>query len=132
MKGRCIISHWTRSKNKIKDLNLLEEVAKSKGLQVQRGENLKYTSRHAGTVNAEMIMTGNKGSAAVVIDADGTYRTIIDNYNNPIVNVVGRDCQELCRDYTVELAKMQAMTMGGIVSHQELMQDGWTEVHVTV
>jgi hypothetical protein len=131
-KGRCIISHWTKSIFKLNDLDLMERVAEEMGLGISR-KRQNYKSRHAGTIQADMVLTDNKGgSAAIVEQSDGTYQTILDNYNNPITSVVGHDCQMLCRNYTTELVKSQAMVMGGVVSGLEVLNDGSVEVHITI
>lgn len=127
------MSHWTRSKVQIKDLGKLKRAAENMGLEVEEAENdgtISFQSSYAGTVKAKMIIRDGSGQCAVVESADGTYQTIIDNWNNPIVNKVGRDCDTLCRDYAAEVVRGQAMLMGGAIVGQNVTANGELQLRV--
>lgn len=131
------MSHWTRSKVKIKDLQKLRSAAERMGLNVQsaeEGKTLNFKSSYAGSVNAAMIITdgSGRGQCAVVADANGEYTTIIDNWGNPIVDKVGRDCSTLCRDYAAEVVRQQALMMGGTVSMDRVLSDQSMEIHIQI
>ena len=127
------MSHWTRSKVQIKDLGKLKNAAEKMGLSVQEADQdgtIDFQSSYAGKVKAKMIITDGTGQCAVVEGADGTYQTIIDNWSNPIVSKVGRDCDTLCRDYAAEVVRGQAMMMGGAVIGQTVTAKGELQLRV--
>lgn len=118
---------------KIKNIQTLAEVARRMGVEVEEGENLQYNSNYAGTVNnAAMILRAGSGDCAIIQEADGTYRAMIDNYGNPITQVVGNDCSILCREYTEQIVRDQAMMMGGMISERKLLADGSVELHIAL
>ena len=129
------MSHWTRSKIQIKDLGKLRNAAEKLGLDVQEakeGETIEFRSGYAGNVKAKMILSDGSGKCAVVESADGTYQTLIDNWHNPIVNKVGRDCETLCRDYAGEVVRSQAMLMGGSIVGQTVTPNGELQLRVQI
>ena len=110
----------------------MKKAAEELGLGVVEGD-LTMKSRYAGRRKAVMIVSdGIGGQAAVVENKDGTYSMVLDNYNNSLVNIAGRDCSILCRGYTTEIVKAQALLMGGVVSGQNVLQDGSVEVRISV
>lgn len=127
------MSHWTKSKVVIKDLAKLKIAAEKMGLTVEQGEGLTLNANYAGSVKAAMIISDNRGGQAAVVKAKGEgYRMQIDNYGNSIVGKVGRGCSTLCRDYTTEIVRAQAMMMGGIVSSQKTLETGEVELRIAL
>lgn len=129
------MSHWTKSSIQIKDLGKLRSAAEKMGCEVQeaeQGQTLKFRSSYAGEVDAVMIITDGRGQCAVVDAGDGTYQTIIDNWNNPITHKVGSDCSTLCRDYASEVVRHQAMMMGGTVVGQQINANGEIQLRIQV
>lgn len=129
------MSHWTRSKVQIKDLGKLRSAAEKLGVNVQeaeQGKTIKFRSSYAGEVDAKMILSQGGGQCAIVETGDGTYQTIIDNWNNPIVNKVGSNCDALCRDYASEVVRHQALMMGGTVTGQEVNAQGEVQMRIQV
>ena len=127
------MSHFTKCKSKIRDLDVLKRVAESKGLKVEKGSTT-FNSVYGDTTEAEMIITDNRGGGCAVAnakDGDG-YELVIDNYSNSITQVVGQDCDILSRDYMVEIVGDQATAMGGIVTDMETLKDGSIEIHISV
>ena len=127
------MSHWTKSNVEIKDLAKVAKAAQALGCKVEQGD-LKFKSRWAGTVDAQMIITGPQGGqCAIVKSEDGqSFQTIIDSYHNPIAGIVGNNCETLCRDYTSEVVRSQAMMMGGVVTSDKVLQDGSVELRISL
>lgn len=129
------MSHWTRAKVEIKNMDAVRRAAEDLGLSIEEkeeGKALRFVSPHAGTVNAEMILSDSRGGQCAVIKQGEGFSTIIDNWNNSIVGVVGRDCNTLNQKYTERVVRDQVMQMGGIVSQANQMNDGSVELHVSL
>jgi len=124
------MSHWTKSKVKIKDRALLKKAAEKLGCTVEEGKT--FHSSYAGDIKADMIISAKGGQAALQQNADGTYTVVIDNWCNPITDVVGQDCALLTREYTTELTKEQALLMGGVITSEQVLQDGSVEIEIAV
>ena len=128
------MSHWTLSALKIKDLGVMERVAKKLGLNVERGEDLSFKSSYAEGVGAKMILTDNRGGSCAVVEneqGDG-YQTIIDNWNNPITSVVGHDCAGLNREYATQLVKDKASETGAMLSTETTLKTGEVQLVYTL
>lgn len=129
------MSHWTKARVSIKNLEAVKKVAEDLGLSVKQkeeGKTLRFTSSYAGTVNAEMILSDSRGGKCAVVQQGDGFSTIIDNWSNSIVGVVGRDCNTLNRKYTERVVRDQVMVMGGVVSQTNQMTDGSVELHVSL
>lgn len=126
------MSHWTKAKVTIKDLDKLVAAAESLGVQVDRSKKV-HQGRHTGRTAVEMVIGSGErsgGTAAAVIDNhDGTYSVQIDNYQNPLTQKLGRDCSKLCQEYTKLIVEDQIAMMGGIISDTETKNG---EIHLTV
>jgi len=121
------MSHLTKSKVDIRDLNILLSAAKKLGLKVQKGDNLTYRSHYVTSSGCSAILTtqDGRGQAGVKkVAGQDTYEMVLDNYNNPLIKVAGRDCALLGREYTAEMVRQQSMLMGGVISNEEILQDG--------
>lgn len=124
------MSHWTKSKVKIKDSALLKKAAEKLGCKVE--DRKTFHSSHAGDIEVDMVISARGGQAALQQNADGTYTMVIDNWCNSITDVVGQDCKLLTREYTTELTKEQALLMGGVITSEQLLQDGSVEIEIAV
>lgn len=125
------MSHWTKSKVQIKNLNLLRRAAEKLGCTVEEG-NLTLRSQWQGPVDAVMLIHKDGGTAGILEQEDGTYSLQIDNYHNPLAKALGNDCATLMRDYTCEVVKQQAGMMGGMVANHKLLADGSVEIQIAL
>lgn len=126
------MSHWTSVKTKIKDFSALEVAAKELGVKVTKGNNLKLTSLYQPTQDAEMLFEYKGGLAGVIKDENGDFTLTIDNFGNPLVDKVGRDCAILGRGYSVKVVERQTMMMGGFILGNEMLEDGSLEMTIQV
>lgn len=125
------MSHWTRGRTKITDKDLLEEVAMDMGLQIKRTKRMH--GDYAGSIDCEFVVSdGRGGELAVVKDAKGEYYIQMDNYYNSICDVVGEDANLLTRDYQVALHKREVQMMGGIIASQEIDNQGYVFLEVSI
>jgi hypothetical protein len=105
--------------------------AKRLGVSVEsgcKGYTSPYTSR---AVDAEVIFSYDGGDAVAVRTNKG-YELMIDNWHNPITSKLGRDCTTLGREYTRTLVEQQAAGMGGLVTHNQIMQDGSVQMQISI
>lgn len=127
------MSHWTKSTVKIKKLDVVKKAAEKLGLTVTQGHKLQFTSSWAGTVDAEMIISDQfGGQLGIVAEKDGTFTTQIDSFHNSIANKVGKNCETLMREYSVELTRMQVRAMGGMVTKESVLADGSIQLRIAV
>jgi hypothetical protein len=127
------MSNWVRGRVTIKDLVLFKEIAEKMGLKVKDGKNMSFRSSYAGTVKADMILSdGQGGKAALVQTADGDYQTVIDSHMNSITGVVGHNCAMICREYTTMKAKEKALIMGGVLTSEQVLNDGRVQLRVSI
>jgi hypothetical protein len=125
------MSHWTLGKTKIKDKGLLEEVAMEMGLQVDHRTNME--GEYAGKIDCEFVISdGNDGELAVVKGKDDEYFIKMDNYYNPICDIVGENAALLTREYQTELHKREAIALGGVIAKQHVDNQGFVFLEVTV
>lgn len=128
------MSHWSTGKTTVKNLDLLEKVAKNLGVNVtraQEGRKLQLRSSYAGVQEADMLLEYNGGVAGVV-EVDGGYAVTLDNWGNPIVEKIGHSGATLSRDYQTEVTKQQALLLGGMVASCEVAKDGYVDVEIHV
>lgn len=124
------MSHWTRGKTKIKDAQLLRDVAMELGLQVK--EQKKLHGNWAGTIDCEFVVTDGQGGELAVVKDGEDYAIQMDNYYNSICDVVGQDAALLTRDYQTELHKREAQLLGGVIASQEVDSQGFVYLEVNV
>lgn len=126
------MSHWSQGVGRIKDLNLLERLAKEKGCEVS-GEGTLH-SQFAGSICAKKILSYRGGQAALIEDPKkpGEYFIQMDNWGNLICSVIGNDGGLLTRDYMVETAKQEASMMGGMIASQEVLPDGSVDLLIQI
>jgi hypothetical protein len=115
----------------IKDLDLLERVAKRIGCTTER--DTEVHSAWAGERKSAMTLRKNGGEAGVVnAGKEGEYQIQMDNYQNPICKFIGEDGKLLTRDYMVEMAHEQAALLGGTIIEETVSADGYTEISINV
>jgi hypothetical protein len=126
------MSHWSQGVGRIKDVNLLERLAKEKGCEVSGAGTMR--SQYAGSVRAAKILSYKGGQAALIEDPKkpGEYFIQMDNWSNPIRNVIGNDGGTLTRDYMVETAKQEASMLGGMIASQEVLADGSVDLLIQI
>lgn len=126
------MSHWSQGVGRIKNLNLFEQLAKERGIEVSGSGNMR--SSYAGTIKAERILSYKGGQAALVEDKDkaGEYFVQMDNWSNPICGVIGHDGKTLTRDYMVETAKQEAAMLGGMIESQEVLPNGSVDLVIQI
>ena len=125
------MSHWTRCQTVIKDLSLLEKAAKKLGVKVTRGKDLKLESIYQESQDAVMLMKHKDGQAGIVKTKSG-YEMVVDNFYNPVTDLLGNDCTLLGREYSKLLVEQQAMMMGGMVTHSTITENGSVEMTITL
>lgn len=124
------MSHLTRSRLKIKDLVALARTAEALGITVKKKGTLRgYGSQKQ---RGDLILEYQGGQAAAVQNEDGTYSMVMDNWNNPLVDVAGSNCATLNREYARTVAVDQAHMMGGMIAKNEIANDGWVEMEIHV
>ena len=104
------MSHWMRISMAIRDLGALERACKNLGLSMEKKE--RVASHWAGEVDSVASITDGKGGVAAVLKKKDGYELSIDEYRNPLVSVVGRECSLLTREYTVEVVKQEIGNIG--------------------
>lgn len=125
------MSHWTLGTTRIKDKDLLEEVAMDLGLVVEHKTRME--GEYAGAINCEFVVSdGQGGELAIVGTGDGNYAVKMDNYFNSICDVVGDDGALLTREYQVELHKREALAMGGVIASQTENSEGFVFLEVSI
>jgi len=124
------MSHYTVGKGVIKDVSLLKEVAKKKGIEVVDRKSIN--SDFAGERNCEFVLSYHHGEAGVIKNPDGSYSILLDNWHNPIVDKIGEDGDILCRDYMVEKAKREAAMLGGVVAAEAVDTNGNVELTIQI
>lgn len=124
------MSHWTRGKTKIKDKQLLKDVALDLGLRVE--EKTKMRGEYAGTVKCDFIVSDGRGGELAVVQDGEDYLIQMDNYYNSICDVVGNDAALLTREYQTELNKREAQMLGGVIAKQEVDAQGYVYLEVNV
>jgi hypothetical protein len=105
----------------MKDLNILKKACENMGLSFV--DTKSVTSQYAGKTDALGRISDGKGGEAAVVKSGEGYALQIDEWNNPLVDVVGSNCANLTREYTMELCKEQAAQVG-LINSQEVQQDG--------
>ena len=126
------MSHWTKCKTEITDLEVLKKAAKVLGVEVL-GRNKQYNSHYDSTFyDAHVVLSYENGTAAIIKKKNGTYEMMVDNYHNPITQKLGNDCTLLGREYSKLLVEQQAMMMGGMVTQSRLMDNGTIQMQITL
>lgn len=67
---------------------------------------------------AAIITDSVEGEAAVVKNKEGSYEIQWDNYRNSLAEVIGKECEKLTAQYTVEAVVQQASQVGMVNSIQ--------------
>lgn len=124
-----VLSHVTEIDVQIKDLDALETACAKRGLQLRRGQRTyKWYGKSVGDYPVPKGMTAadlGKCDHAIFLSrdayeigvreqADGTFRLVWDFWNGGygMQAAVGKDCNELIADYTIECAKNAARAEG--------------------
>ena len=130
------MSHWTTAKVILKDLEILKQVAKSKGINVRTADGnsyLDFHSEYAGELEAKLILSKDGGHAGICNRSNqDEYKLVMDNYNNPLAEQFGNDCAELTRDYAAAVVRQQTLNAGHSVMSQEVQEDGRMIMHVAI
>ena len=124
------MSHLTKCKTKITNLEILKQAAKNLGVEVT-GRNSEYSSIYESEIyDATMVFSYKNGTAAVTKNKKDFYELIIDNYCNPIREKIGEDCSLLGREYTKLTVMQQAIFMGGVVTSTVTKENG--EINILI
>lgn len=125
------MSHKSVGVGRIRNLELLKRIAEEKGVQVSGPGS--FVGHYIGKLEGELILSYRDGKAALVKDKDkDEYRIEMDNWNNPLTQVIGQTGATLCRDYMVEVAKEEAFAMGGVVAEEEINRDGSVDILIQI
>ena len=81
---------------------------------------------------AEMLFEYKQGVAGVVKNDAGELQLFVDNWGNPITDILGKDCSTLGREYTISTVKQQALNVGGVLTGMTVSEDNTTEVTITL
>jgi|ADurb_Leu_02_Slu_FD_contig_121_69347_length_3716_multi_3_in_0_out_0_3 hypothetical protein len=126
------MSHWTKSKVKIKKLYLLKKACEDMGVEFHEGTTDLTTVAGTKTVEGVISCGQRGGEAGIVKEKDGTYSIMMDNWRNPLVSKCGPNCDLLMQRYTTEVAKAEARALGGMVASQRVQEDGWLRLEIQV
>ena len=125
------MSHLSKGSCKIKDLFTLREVAKELGLEIR--DKTQMRGEYIGNIKCEFVVADGKGGELAIVksQAEEEYEIQMDNYYNPICEVVGENGDLLSRDYQTEVHKKEAQLLGGVIASQEVDAQGFVylEVH---
>jgi len=125
------MSHLSKGACKIKDLFTLREVAKEMGLEIK--EKTKMRGEYIGNIKCEFVVADGKGGELAIVESnvENEYEIQMDNYYNPICDVVGQNGDLLSREYATEVHKKEAQLLGGVIASQEVDAQGFVylEVH---
>jgi len=125
------MSHLSKGRCKMKDLFTLREVAKAKGLSIVEKKTMR--GDYIGNIKCEFVVSDGKGGELAIVESQvaGEYEIQMDNYYNPICDVVGQGGSTLTRDYMTEVHKKEAQLLGGVIANQEIDAQGYVylEVH---
>ena len=127
------MSHWTRSRIKIKNSDLFASVCKRKRLSVKQGD-VTLKSTYAGEQKASMLIedpvTGDV--AGLVRDETGSLVVQMDNWGNSLAYKYGENLSDIVQEYASDLVKSEAQLMGGIVESESYLQNGDIELKISV
>jgi len=118
------MSHWTKCATKITDLSVLARAAKNLGVEVGERNKRYYSQWNSERYDAKLVFKYQDGDAAVIEKKEGGYELMIDNFNNPIVAKLGKDCCYLGREYSKLLVEQQAFNMGGMITSSTINSKG--------
>jgi hypothetical protein len=125
------MSHWTVCKTQIKDLKMMKRAAMRLGVEVLEGSDLKLESAFQKAQDVVMLFKYKDGVAGIVKGKSG-YELSIDNFYNPICELVGEDCKLLGREYSKMLVEQQALMMNGVVSQSTILENGSVEMVISI
>lgn len=118
------MSHWMEIKTKVKDLKLFKDACENLGIEFSEERKTCY-SRWAGKIECAGVFSDNNGGeGAVVAEKKGDgYEIVWDNYNNSLVDVVGKNCENLMRGYTTNVVKQQ-IDQVGMLTNETMAENG--------
>jgi len=125
------MSHWVKSKSKVKDPQRIFEVAKSKGCTINTKVK-RYSTHYTGEIACEGVIQGPHGGSCCVVKDGDSYRIQMDNYGNRIVDLIGQNGDVLMRDVVVDEITEIAMLEGHTLEDIEVKPDGQVVVEINV
>lgn len=107
----------------ITDLFLLAKACQSLGLSLDTTKKT-YKSNWTEKIDCAAVVSNNEetGEAAIVQTEKG-YEIQWDSYHNSLRDVIGNNCETICRSYATE-AVLQQAGMAGMVNSTEIQEDG--------
>ena len=121
------MSHWTKVKTKIMDLDILKQAIETTGCVFT--EQKTFSSTYAGTLNcvgaisAEGHTVSNSHGAAITHKDKNGYHIVMDNYGNSLKDVAGESCGKITQKYS-ELVTQDAMVNAGYMQENSWVEDG--------
>lgn len=122
------MSHWTQVKTNIRDLEVLEEAARSLGCEIARNT---VARGYYNSIQALMVIIPPESPYDVAAnrEEDGTVSLTTDWYMGYVERVLGPDFGLLKQRYAVIMTKRQASALLADVT-EEVLQDGSIRLRV--
>lgn len=107
----------------ITDLSLLNKACQSLGLFLDT-EKKTYKSNWTDKIDCAAVVSNKEGTGeAAIVQTDKGYEIQWDSYHNPLKDVIGNNCETICRNYATE-AVLQQAGMAGMVNSTKIQEDG--------
>ncbi|SFR12461.1 DUF1257 domain-containing protein [Desulfoscipio geothermicus] len=123
------MSHWSRVKTNINNMEILECAAKKLGCSISRNSTARGYKNMA--LKGEMVIAvpGSPYDVAVNRNEDGTLSLTTDWYLGYVAKVLGPDFGRLKQQYALEMARKRAAILGAAVT-EETMSDGTVRMRI--
>ena len=110
----------------------MKQAALALGVEVLKEDQNFHSNYDSTRYTAKQVFSYGGGKAAIIQQKDGSYEMTIDNFCNPIVDKLGKDCCLLGREYSKKLVEKQAMLMGGVITASSVNSLGEVQMVISL